>query len=231
MDLTRERRIVRAARCLACIAALAVSSGSAAPLPHKPSGGPRPLQFTPATLRYLPATSEVRRVAEWVLRTRDHHGAPFLIIDKVRALAVLFDSTGRGRAAAPVLLGVAKGDTFPPGSATKDMYDTRTDERITPAGRFTAEPGVDNKGKSVLWLHYEAGIALHTVLDNPDERRPQRLASPSPDDNRISYGCINVPADFYETVLRPSFGQGTGIVYVLPETLPTMLFLAEQARQ
>ncbi|RZJ44066.1 MAG: L,D-transpeptidase, partial [Brevundimonas sp.] len=37
-------------------------------------------------------------------------------------------------------------------------------------------------------------------------------------DNRISYGCINVPAPFYATVIRPLFESGEGIVYVLPET-------------
>ena len=36
-------------------------------------------------------------------------------------------------------------------------------------------------------------------------------------DNRISYGCINVPANFYDTVVRPAFTGANGIVYILPE--------------
>jgi hypothetical protein len=60
---------------------------------------------------------------------------------------------------------------------------------------------------------------LHPVVaGSPKERRAQRLASPSPLDNRISYGCINVPVAFYKTVVSPAFKGTEGIVYVLPET-------------
>ena len=47
-----------------------------------------------------------------------------------------------------------------------------------------------------------------------------RLASPTPLDNRISYGCINVPTQFYEKVVSRAFAGTHGIVYVLPETRP-----------
>ena len=40
----------------------------------------------------------------------------------------------------------------------------------------------------------------------------------TPQDNRISYGCINVPVAFYETVVAPTFRNSNGIVYILPET-------------
>jgi hypothetical protein len=50
------------------------------------------------------------------------------------------------------------------------------------------------------------------------ERRLERLASETPEDNRISFGCINLPVAFYEGVLVPAV-RGTGVVvYVLPET-------------
>lgn len=41
--------------------------------------------------------------------------------------------------------------------------------------------------------------------------------TPTPLDNRISYGCINVPAKFFNDVVRPAFTRTEGIVYVLPE--------------
>ena len=62
---------------------------------------------------------------------------------------------------------------------------------------------------------------MHRVRANePAERRLERLASPSTEDNRISYGCINVPVDFYEAVLKPAFDGSQGAVYVLPEVKP-----------
>ena len=55
----------------------------------------------------------------------------------------------------------------------------------------------------------------------PEERRAQRLATPTPLDNRISYGCINVPVNFFKRVIGPAFKGTNGIVYVLPESRTT----------
>jgi hypothetical protein len=62
---------------------------------------------------------------------------------------------------------------------------------------------------------------MHRVRSvNATERRLQRLASPTAADNRISFGCINVPVAFYDRVLSPLFHGSRGIAYVLPETRP-----------
>lgn len=45
------------------------------------------------------------------------------------------------------------------------------------------------------------------------------MLSPAPDDHRISFGRINVPAAFYKTV-RPLFLKKGGYVYGLPDTKP-----------
>jgi hypothetical protein len=98
---------------------------------------------------------------------------------------------------------------------------------VTQAGRFVADLGVDHHGDDVLWLDYEGGLAMHRVItSNAKERRAQRLATPTPLDNRISYGCINLPVKFYENVLAPAFTGTTGIVYVLPETREARAFFA-----
>lgn len=166
----------------------------------------------------LPASADVRRAADWVVRTGDNGGLPFVIIDKRAASLHVFDIEGRAQGATPVLLGIAIGDQFAPGSAEKDMYETRVDERITPAGRFVGEPGLDDKDRSVVWFQYDAGISMHAVLDNPRERRIERLQTATPADNRISYGCVNVPTTFYRDVVRPLFDRTHAIVYVLPDS-------------
>jgi hypothetical protein len=75
------------------------------------------------------------------------------------------------------------------------------------------------RGKEILWVDYDGAISMHPVLTTKlEERRLQRLATPTSLDNRISYGCINVPAKFFENVVRPAFTGTDGIVYVLPET-------------
>jgi hypothetical protein len=74
-------------------------------------------------------------------------------------------------------------------------------------------------GVEILWVDYDGAVSMHPVIrGKPEERRAQRLATPTPLDNRISYGCINVPAKFFESIVRPAFTGTNGIVYVLPET-------------
>ena len=70
----------------------------------------------------------------------------------------------------------------------------------------------------MLWVEYDSGIAIHKLATQwPEQRREERLASPSPADNRITYGCINVPVAFYTQVIEPYFGGNGRVVYVLPE--------------
>jgi hypothetical protein len=57
------------------------------------------------------------------------------------------------------------------------------------------------------------------VTNNPKERRLERLASRKPSEHRISYGCINVPAKFFDDVVKPTFTGTYGVVYILPETM------------
>ena len=113
---------------------------------------------------------------------------------------------------------MARGDHSVPGIGDREYSDMPLDTRTTPAGRFVAEIGVNTRGEDVVWVDYVAAVSLHRVVtSNAGERRLQRLATPTPLDNRISYGCINVPAQFYEKVVSPAFAGRGGIVYVLPE--------------
>ena len=164
------------------------------------------------------ASAATRRLADWVVRSGDSHGLPFLIVDKAGARVLAFDAQGRIRETAPVLLGLARGDVSPPGIGTAKLSAIGPDQRITPAGRFEAGFGRNPSGKDILWVDYDAAISLHRVVTSkPAEKRLQRLATASIGDNRISYGCINVPIAFYDGVVRPLFLPASGIVYILPE--------------
>ena len=70
-------------------------------------------------------------------------------------------------------------------------------------------------------LDYDASFSLHAVVKGtPAEHRAERLNSPTSEDNRISFGCINVPTAFYSSVVSTTFAKTKGIVYVLPEMGP-----------
>ncbi len=116
-------------------------------------------------------------------------------------------------------VGLARGDYSVPGIGDRKMSEIRPEERTTPAGRFVASLGYNFNRKEVLWVDYKNAISLHRVVtNNPKERRLERLATPTPLDKRISYGCINVPAKFFDNVVKPVFTRTYGIVYVLPDT-------------
>jgi hypothetical protein len=165
------------------------------------------------------ASADAVHVANWALHSADNRGMPFVIVDKRASRVFVFDAQGRLLGAAAALMGLAQGDHSVPGIGDRKMSTIRPDERTTPAGRFVASMERSLHGDEILWVDYDAAIALHRVIATvPKERRLQRLASQAPADRRITYGCINVPVKFFEQVVIPAFRAGQGIVYVLPET-------------
>ena len=162
-------------------------------------------------------SNAVVEVASWIAATRDNHGYPFAIIDKGAAQIFVFGPDARLRGAAPGLFGSAIGDHTVPGIAGLALRDIPAEHRTTPAGRFVGGFGPSSGGGRVLWVDYESAVSIHPLSGARTERRAQRLASPSPDDNRITHGCINVSTEFFEGVVRPTFEQG-GVFYVLPDT-------------
>lgn len=162
-------------------------------------------------------SAPVRQVAQWALASGDPRGQSLVIVDKRMARVFVLDPQGRLRGAAPALLGLARGDDSVPGIGERPLSRIRPFERTTPAGRFVPEMGVNLQGEDIVWVDYDAAVSMHRVRAKvKSERRLQRLASPTPADNRISYGCINLPAQFYEQVLAPTVRAGA-VVYVLPE--------------
>lgn len=168
-----------------------------------------------------PAGVAARTLAQWVVASADHGGKSFALIDKGAAMLYMFGSDGRLVGASPVLLGLAIGDDSVPGIGDRPVPLVRPEERTTPAGRFSAAPGVNLDGEQVVWVDYDAAVSMHSVRATvASERRLERLSSPDPAQRRISYGCINVPARFFAEIAAPAFSTPGGLIYVLPETRP-----------
>ncbi len=205
-------------RSIALAAALATSL-AAAQAPKSVAAAPTTV--TRVDYREGIVSPQVRHIAEWAVHSGDHQRLPFIVVDKINASAAAFDASGRLIRTTPVLLGIGVGDTFPPGVAQLEMHQTQPWQRITPAGRFFADEGINLEKQRVLWVDYDAGIAIHKIpAKRTKQRRHERIMSADPAEHRITYGCINVPGVFYDTVVRTHFRQKGGIVYVLPDTLP-----------
>jgi len=161
---------------------------------------------------------DVRRLADWVLASSDNRALPFAIVDKANARLFVFNPSGGIQGASPVLLGSARGDHSAPGVGELRLADIPPRDRTTPAGRFVAERGRNLEGEDIIWIDYDAALSIHRVRPTAlPGGRVGRLATITPADNRISYGCVNVPARFYNDVVDRTFKSTRGIVYVLPE--------------
>lgn len=180
-----------------------------------------PLPAAAIDFRGEPASPEARDMARTAFERGDAKGLPFAIVDKKDAKLFVFSSDGHLIGAAPALLGLARGDTAAPGVGQMVATGIPAALRTTPAGRYDSQPGPNLKGETVIWVDYDAAFAIHRLRPSPAaERRAERLASASPDDNRISLGCVVVAGDFFDRIVTPVLGHGAGVVYVLPEPRP-----------
>lgn len=185
-----------------------------------PKTGPD-TQHAAAVADQLPEGQDVSgtviELAGWIVATKDSQGYPFAIIDKSSAQILVFGGDGRPRGAAPGLFGSAVGDHTAPGIAGLALREIPGRDRTTPAGRFVGGFGPSIDAGRVLWVDYDSAVSIHpTATGVPAEKREERLASPTPDDNRITHGCINVSPEFYERIMQPTFERG-GVFYILPD--------------
>ena len=166
----------------------------------------RPIEHRPHRARFgsEAASKDVHRLADWVVDTADNLGLPFIVVDKKQASVFVFDAAAScgsharaARARARRRLGA--------GHRRAPIAEIRPEERTTPAGRFVAEPGFNARAKTSSGsTTTPPSRCTACAPTNPAERRLQRLASPTVRDNRICYGCINLPAAFYDLCVRPT---------------------------
>lgn len=148
---------------------------------------------------------------------------PYAVVDKRLATLSVYAADGRLVGRAPALLGLTPGDQEAPGSRGKAPEALKAHERVTPAGRYEAQPGHNLHGDRIVWIDYEASLAIHRLRPAPArERRPQRLASADPREHRITLGCVVVDPTFFDRVVLPTLGQGSALVYILPEREPLL---------
>ncbi len=169
-----------------------------------------------AALPTLPTLPGVRPVAADAQDKR-----PFAIVDKRAATLSVYAADGRLVGRAPVLLGLTPGDAEPSSARGKAPSTLTAHERVTPSGRFEAQPGRNLSGERIVWFDYEANLAIHRLRPAPaHQRRPERLVSANLQDRRITLGCVVVDPAFFDQVVLPTLGAGRSLVYILPERAP-----------
>ncbi len=171
----------------------------------------------PVDFHVFDASEDVRETVDWIQNNQDNRYLPFAVIDKQNTEIYIFDTENRFVANGPVLLGIAKYDSIDPETLHSRLSEITVEKRVTPSGRYRAVLGKDHRGKELLWVDYHYAIALHPVVFMPGQNRKIRLESKTSEDNRITYGCINISPALFKTVISPMFKEKGGFVYILPE--------------
>ena len=203
--------------------AAAPEAGGIAPQAPAPGQQAAPHAVPAPALRLADFRSEqpsaaARLVGNWVVATGDAQRHAFVLVDKKDAHVYVFGPDGRLKDSSPALMGAARGDDSYPGIGDKPLNQVKPYEKTTPAGRFVAEMGMNASNEDIVWVSYDLAVSMHRVRPLvARERRLERLATLTTDDNRISFGCINLPVSFYEDVLKPTVQAYGAVVYVLPE--------------
>ena len=159
-------------------------------------------QASTTTYTQTDLSQQVKDTASHVGQTKDNGGKPFIVADKMSGNITLFDANGKALTTAPALYGSEVGDTL------------QGTNRQTPAGRFTLTYSKEDKslgdmqvldGVSMQDGNTNYVWAIHRVINPKGENRLNRLTSKTASDNRISNGCINVPAEFFNKYLDKQF--------------------------
>ena len=155
-------------------------------------------------------TSAAKATLDHINETSDNGGRPFIIADKKAGKLYLMNAEGKVVDTTPALFG-------------RDTSDAARTDRATGAGKYDLTYSRDQRlpsGYEGSVQSFDTGrngetFAIHRVIDVKGENRSGRLASATAHDNRITHGCINVPAEFYNQHLDGELGA---VLYVLPET-------------
>jgi len=146
-------------------------------------------------------------------------GKWFMVADKPNGMMHIFKEDGSHALSDPTLYGKDKGDVMEAVSSLKGGA------KITPAGKFTLQSKPSEyAGKQMLVLVESKDstgyIAIHAAdTSDVSENRLGRLDTPTAEDNRVSYGCINTKHDTFVDKIVPNIGSlDGGLIFVLPET-------------
>ena len=196
-----------------------------APPPTDPWAMDAPVDEAPAIAPAQPQgrrpSGIAERLAGWVTATGDNGELPLHC-----------SSTKSGRTSSPLTRaasssaprrcwsGSRAGTTRRQGSATSSSpRSARTSARPRPAGSWLGS--VTRTATALCFGSTSAMRSRCTAVMsvNPGRHRLPGIHSSDPSRHRISYGCINVPATFYDDVVLTALASGNAaVVYILPDT-------------
>ncbi len=193
-------------------------------------------------LRINSMKDDASRIIEY--NKKNYEGEHYAIVDKKKCTLSVYDKDGNVVKSFTVGVGKKVGDQL--GSyyldrayKTKDAWKAEQGRYTTP-GEFTldevkstsaAYTGKDGKPKMMTLRGDNKGVragnqAIHMLYKPAYATRKAAIDSPGLEDNRMSYGCVNLTEEDYNTMYQ-YIGEGDK-VYILPEEKGNKLQLEKQ---
>ena len=188
-------------------------------------------------------TNDQDRIIEY--NKKNYEGKYYGIVDKKTCQLKIYDKKGNVVKSFTVGVGKTKGDNLQAYymehyNNTKDAYKAESN-RYTTAGEFTLDEyettsdayiGKDGKTKVMSLKGDNRGInsgqmSIHMLYKPQYEQRKAAIDSAGLEDNRMSYGCVNLTEEDYD-LMHKYLGEGDKI-YVLPEEKGNKLQLEKQS--
>ncbi len=152
------------------------------------------------------------------LTAPERKGHSFFLGDKSKAVVHLVNSEGKLVKSFPVIFGREKGEH----SNDTDFGKNEKEHPTTPSYMYhlngdlvsMQEEGEYGRGNVYLLMGTESSIAFHIINERLSSRLPA-LETPTPDDNRQSWGCVNTTKENMDEI-RKYIEEGMPFV-VLPE--------------
>jgi 5'-deoxynucleotidase YfbR-like HD superfamily hydrolase len=142
----------------------------------------------------------------------------YVIVDKPSATLFIIGADKKLIGQMPVLLGQTKGET-------PNMSDAESDTAVqatTPSGKYTLlrlageEDLITYKGK-VFSLCGSDALALHITYPPEKEKRTEALNTPTPEDNRMSWGCINISEEMWGKYIEGNIEARGAYMFITPD--------------
>lgn len=135
---------------------------------------------------------EVRQLAAWAIRTDDHHGLPFVVVDQTRARLFAFSGQGRLTGSAPI------------------VEDPVGAEASAPAGRFVTDTRRSARAGTIVWSNAHDMLSLDPTPPQADDHEPLAAGF-----HHGAGSSLHVPGEFYRAHLH-ALSRQASIAYVLP---------------
>jgi hypothetical protein len=136
-------------------------------------------------------SDDVRQMAAWAIRTNDHRGQPFLIIDQVHGRLFAFEGSGRVAGSTPILR-------------------NPVDDETAPAGRFVADTRRSAGSGVIVWANERDTLSLDGTPPREREREPLETGF-----HHRWGSSLHVASEFYQRHLH-AFRRQASVAYVLP---------------